>query len=101
MSSDTLIPIRLTPDARAKLSAIAADRKTSINGVLARAAADLAGIEDTVVRRVPRADPSRDPEKVTRLTLRISAGTLAALEDRAARERTTVSTMVRDHALTF
>lgn len=101
MSSDTLIPIRLTSDARAKLAEIASNRKTSINGVLARAAADLAGVEDTVVRRLPRAAPDRDPEKVTRLTLRISASMLVALEERATRERTTVSTMVRDHALTF
>lgn len=101
MSSDTLIPIRLNSDARAKLAEIASNRKTSINGVLARAAADLAGVEDTVARRLPRAAPERDPEKVTRLTLRISASMLVALEERAARERTTVSTMVRDHALTF
>lgn len=99
--SDTLIPIRLNAEARAKLAAIASARSTSINGILAAAAADLAGVEDTVVRRVSRASPDRDPEKVTSLTLRISAPVLAALEERVARERTTVSTMVRDHALTY
>jgi hypothetical protein len=99
MSSDTLIPIRLNPEARAKLARIAIDRETSINGVLAAAAADLAGVRDEVRRRPSRADTARDPSKVSSLTLRISAPMLAALEARAARDRTTVSSMVRNHAL--
>lgn len=101
MSSETLISIRLNADAREKLESIAHRCNTSMNGVLAAAAADLAGMEDPVPRRTSRAMTNRDPGGISNLTLRVSAAMLVALEARAARERLAVSAMIRDRALSL
>lgn len=83
---------------RARLEAYASRVGTSIVGVLAASAAELTGIPDKVQRRGSRTLADREA-KDTLLPLRLGAETLAALESLAVKRRTTISALVRDHAL--